>query len=70
MRADVEAELKKLQGASDDQLRLYDAERSERRIAWYKTQAWPSVIPDPLEAAYQVLLRKLGIREDDAPVVH
>jgi tRNA(adenine34) deaminase len=67
---DVRAELKKLRGASQEQLRLYDDERREKRIAWYKMQRWPSTFPDPLEAAYHVLLQKMGIQESEAPIVH
>jgi len=65
---EVRKELEKLRGASDDQLRIQDREREARRIEWYQSQSWPRK-GDPLEKAYRVLLRKLRIQEDQAPVV-
>ena len=67
---EVRRELKRLRLATDEQLQAYDRERAVRRIEWYQAQQWPSQMDDSLELAYQVLLRKLGIHPDQAPVVH
>ncbi len=68
---DVRAELKRLRGATDDQLRLFNEESLKRRVAWYRSQASEKGIQetDPLVRAYRVLLLRLGIREDQAPIV-
>jgi tRNA(adenine34) deaminase len=67
---EVRAEVTRLRGASDDQLRAYDKERETRRIAWYhQTQNAARPEADPLERAYRVLLQKLGVQEDQAPIV-
>jgi tRNA(adenine34) deaminase len=68
-RHDVREEVKRLRGATDDQLRAFDAERAKRRVDWFRAQDTMRK-EDPLEAAYTVLLRRLGITEDEAPVVH
>lgn len=51
-------------------MRRYDRERAEKRVAWFRQQSGLPEAGDPLEKAYRVLLRKLDIRESDAPVVH
>jgi hypothetical protein len=61
--------MKRLRGASDDQLRAYDDERAAKRIAWFEKEHDTAPVGDLLDKAYSVLLRKLGIREDEAPVV-
>ena len=66
---DVENELMRLRGASDDRLRAYDRERGARRIQWCQTQRSTATAGDPLERAYRLLLQKLEIKEDQAPVV-
>jgi tRNA(Arg) A34 adenosine deaminase TadA len=67
---DVRKELNKLRGASDEKLLQYDKEREAKRIAWHKAQPPLPDARDPLRSAYQILLRKLGIGEDQAPVVY
>ncbi len=68
-RQDVREEVKRLRGASDGQLRLFDAERAKRRVDWFRAQNTIHK-DDPLETAYAVLLRKLGMSENEAPLVH
>ena len=65
----IDAEVLRLRGASDDQLRACDREREAKRVAWYAKQTPLPAAGDPLEKAYRLLLRKLGIDEDDAPIV-
>ena len=71
MDSQVAKELEKLKGASDRQLRRYDQASAARRLAWYREQRKDPKLPgeEPLEMAYRLLLRKLGIREDEAPIV-
>jgi tRNA(adenine34) deaminase len=71
MDSQVARELEKLKGASDEQLRGYDQNETARRLQWYREQQENLNLPGdgPLELAYRLLLRKLGIREDEAPIV-
>lgn len=64
----VRTEVERLRGASDEQLRAWDRERAQRRIAWYGARLRAQE-GDPLERAYLVLLEKLGISVDEAPIV-
>lgn len=67
---EVRAEIRKLRGTSDDQLRAFNAESRSKRIAWFKDAdlAQARGNHDALETAYRVLLLKLGIREQQAPI--
>lgn len=67
---EVRAEIRKLRGASDDRLRAFDAESMRKRIAWYQGAdlAGARGSHDSLETAYRVLLLKLGIGEQQAPI--
>jgi tRNA(adenine34) deaminase len=71
MDCQVARELEKLKGASDEQLRGYDRNATARRLQWYREQQENLNLPGdrPLESAYRLLLRKLGIRADEAPIV-
>jgi hypothetical protein len=73
MEADrrVAEEMKRLEGASDQRLRLYDRACAARRLAWYRRRFSSRPVPGdgPLDQAYRLLLRRLGIRELEAPVV-
>jgi tRNA(adenine34) deaminase len=71
MDSRVARELEKLRGASDEQLRAYDREATARRLDWYRQQRRDLDLPGerPVEMAYRLLLRKLGIRENEAPIV-
>jgi tRNA(adenine34) deaminase len=66
----VRDEVRRLRGASDEELKTYDRETKEKRLRWYRAN--PSVQAltkgDPLEAAYRVLLLNLGLAEDQAPI--
>lgn len=65
---DVQGEVKRLRGASEEQLRAWDQERADRRIAWFRGQ--PTALQgDPLDRAYAVLLKKLGISASEAPII-
>jgi hypothetical protein len=66
----VARELRRLRGASDESLALYDREIAEKRIRWIRQELGKgSGAPaNPLEYAYWLLLKKLGITEADAPI--
>jgi tRNA(adenine34) deaminase len=68
---DVRAEIKRLRGATDDQLRLFGEETLKKRLAWYRSAQPVKGIQeaDPLVRAYRVLLLRLAVREDEAPIV-
>jgi hypothetical protein len=65
----VRAEVESLRGASDDRLRECDSDRGVRRVRWYQGQTASTPAPDAIERAYRVLLQKLDIQEEQAPVV-
>jgi tRNA(adenine34) deaminase len=68
---DVRAEIRKLRGASDDMLLMYDKELSEKRVRWFQEERIDSTRTrdDMLMDAYRVLLKKFCIEEDQAPIV-
>jgi tRNA(adenine34) deaminase len=67
----VRSEVDRLRGADDSALRSLAKELSARRIAWFHRHypAGRGLPADPLGAAYQVFLAKLGIAPADVPVV-
>jgi tRNA(adenine34) deaminase len=67
----VIAEIRKLRGASDDQLLIYNKDSTERRQRWFQEEYLDTegVGDNPLLKAYRVLLKKLGIKEDEAPII-
>ncbi len=68
---DISDEIRKLDGASEAFLSRCDRETARRRILWYRE----SVRPESLEGAtlvekgYHLVLLKLGIAEEEAPIV-
>jgi len=68
--AQVAAELARLAGATDRRLREYDRSSAGRRLQWYRENFAARPIPgrDPLEQAYRLLLARLAIGEEDAPI--
>ena len=68
---EIRRELRRLKGASDQRLREYDEELREKRVAWYKAECPDKTTAgrDPLAVAYHVLLSRLGVQEEQAPVV-
>jgi tRNA(adenine34) deaminase len=68
---DVRAEIRKLRGASDDKLLMYDKELSEKRLRWFQEEHKDATRPgdDILIEAYRMLLKKLSIHENQAPIV-
>ena len=68
---EVRAEVKKLRGATNERLMIYNEEISQRRIAWYaEARLRPELQGlSPLEKAYRVVLLKLGVDETQAQIV-
>jgi hypothetical protein len=67
----VAAELARLAGATDRRLREHDRASAGRRRQWYRERFADRPVPGqgPLEQAYRLLLARLGIGEEDAPIV-
>jgi tRNA(adenine34) deaminase len=67
----VRAEIRKLRGASDGQLLIFNTDSTEKRRRWFEEEHLEieGVGDNLLLKAYQVLLRKLGIKEDEAPII-
>jgi tRNA(adenine34) deaminase len=67
----VRAEIRKLKGANDDQLLIFNKDSTEKRRRWFEDEHLEiaGLGNNPLLKAYQVLLRKLGIKEGEAPII-
>lgn len=67
---DVRDEVKKLRGASNDQLFAFNNASMKKRLDWFREEKLDSKVKgtDPLDRAYRLLLIKLGIQEDQAPI--
>ena len=70
-RQDVRAEIKKLRGITQEKLTMLREELTAKRTAWYqKMKQGLGLDADRLvEKGYQLLLRKLEISPEEAPVV-
>lgn len=68
----VRAEVHRLRGASEEQLREYSRQRASRRLEWYRREKGHLClgIGDAAERGYRLLLTKLDISEAQAPVVN
>lgn len=67
----VREEIRKLRTASDQDLEGYNRATSDRRTRWVRETVLPLKSGDNslLRAAYEILLMKLGITEEEAPIV-
>jgi len=64
----VRNEIKKLRGASDQVLIGYNEDSKRKRLEWYSMTKPHLAGVDPLERAYELILRKLDIKETEAPI--
>ena len=66
------SEIDRLRESSEDRLRLYDRERSEQRLRWFRSHRPDKMFPghDYLLKAYHVLLERLQSNEAECPVIH
>jgi tRNA(adenine34) deaminase len=65
----VRDEIRKLRGASDEALVRLNEDSKRKRLAWYLAGNPPSGGAGPLERAYELLVRKLGIESTEAPIM-
>lgn len=66
---DVRREIKKLRAATPEQLRQFNEESAQKRLAWFQARGAAALPENPLEAGYRLLLEKFNIGPDQAPVV-
>jgi tRNA(Arg) A34 adenosine deaminase TadA len=66
----VRAEIKKLRGATDLELQSHNRRSSEKRTMWIQHELQTVKLEDAelLRTAYELLLKKLDISEDEAPI--
>jgi tRNA(Arg) A34 adenosine deaminase TadA len=70
-RQDVRAEINKLRGVTQEKLTALSEELTSKRVAWYQKMK-PVLRLDTgslVEKGYGLLLQKLGIEPDEAPVI-
>ncbi len=67
---DVRTEVRKLRNASADQLKAHNEETMKKRIRWFKEKVGriETSERDLVRTGYDLLLKKLGITEEEAPV--
>lgn len=67
----VRKEVRRLCGASNAQLAAYDRERAAKRLRWYFRQSHSPTTDGtpPLRRAYRLLIERLEISEELAPIV-
>jgi len=65
----VRKSIKQLRGADSVMLSQLAKKLSDKRIRWFRHQEMQPVTEDPLYAAYQLFLKKLGLKADEAPIV-
>ncbi|XES76134.1 MAG: nucleoside deaminase [Candidatus Bathyarchaeia archaeon] len=71
-REDVRAEIRKLRNANDEALKALNINSAQRRVKWFKEnreKLEDVITKDILDSGYRLLLERLGITEDQAPVV-
>lgn len=70
-RKEVRDEIKRLRDATPEKLAALKNELAAKRISWYQKNQPQLKInqDDPVEGGYQLLLQKLGICQEEAPVV-
>lgn len=68
----VRKEIMKLRNVSKDQLRKYNKESAKERLKWFHSDVSLHGISsqDNKEAAYQLLMKRFNLTEDQAPIVH
>lgn len=68
---DIRKEMKKLRNVKKQQLKNYNYESIEKRLKWYKTVNNDENVNniDIKEKAYKILLQKLNIDEESAPII-
>jgi tRNA(adenine34) deaminase len=67
----VRKEVKRLRNTTDEKLKEYNEESMERRVKWFRENkpSFDFLHGNPLESAYNLLLRRFGITSDEAPII-
>ncbi|GAP12378.1 cytosine/adenosine deaminases [Longilinea arvoryzae] len=67
----VRSEIKRLRNVSEADLAAYNQDSIERRLAWFaeNRHKLDFLNGDPLESAYELILRRLGLTPSEAPIV-
>lgn len=66
----IRKSIKQLRNADVTKLKQLAQRLSEKRLSWFHAQMVQPDKSDPLTAAYQLFLKKLGISEYEAPIVN
>lgn len=69
---EVRQEVKKLRNATAEKLKQYNDQSAQTRIQWYRKQIPNRALQalDKVEQGYRMLLKRLNVTEDQAPLVH
>lgn len=67
----VRKEVKRLRNTTEEKLKDYDEESTERRLKWFQEnkQSFDFLHGNSLESAYNLLLCKFGITNEEAPII-
>lgn len=65
----VRKNIKQLRNADSAKLAQLAEKLRDKRISWFSKQKIQQDAEDPLNTAYQLFLKKLGIGADEAPIV-
>jgi tRNA(Arg) A34 adenosine deaminase TadA len=68
----VRNEIKKLRDATEEQLKEWNQESTDKRLEWLQTKnpLGDISVEDVKEKAYRMLLKKFNITEEQAPIIH
>jgi len=68
---DVRKEIKRLRTHSSKDLERFNSESTRKRTKWFKDNKgqFDFLTSNPVESAYQLLLHRFGIGEEEAPIV-
>ena len=68
---DVRKEIKRLRNHSNEDLERYNAESASKRVKWFKDKkdSFDFLTSNTIDSAYQLLLHRFGIGEQEAPIV-
>lgn len=68
----IRSEIKKLRGVTEEKLKEWNQESTQRRLKWFQTEnPLDDIVTDDVkEKAYRLLLKKFNITEEQAPTIH
>ena len=68
---DIRKEIKRLRNHSPEDLERFNSESARKRTKWFKENRgqFDFLTGNPVESAYQLLLHRFGIGEEEAPIV-